>query len=71
METAVSDALEPATDDCGICYDECKCTPEMREALRLIRALSDEQRDDVLGRFCAGCREYLAPGEHCNCLRDE
>lgn len=65
-------SAEPPTDDdaCLICgADSCSCIA--REVLRLLRALPDDQREEIFSRFCAGCREYLAPGDRCNCLRDD
>jgi hypothetical protein len=46
-------------------------TFEMREAYRLLRSLTDEQRGLVLCWFCKSCWRYVGPGDTCHCENDE
>jgi hypothetical protein len=42
-------------------------TYEAREAYRLLKALSNEDRGRVLCWFCRSCRGYIGPGESHSC----
>ncbi|MBX3205095.1 MAG: hypothetical protein KF764_08495 [Labilithrix sp.] len=46
-------------------------TDEMRQALAMLKAMTNEQRGRVLCWFCSACRRYVGPGDSCRCERDE